>query len=81
MLDHGATDYNGGLCQACLNGHIDIVKLMLDRGASEYDKGIRRACVRGHVNIIRLLIARGATSEYTTVHKKKYIKVMEHLAF
>jgi len=66
MIQKGADKYNDGLTRACLNGHLDIIKLMLQKGADNYNNGLDRARQGGHINIIKLMLEKGANplSEY-----------------
>jgi hypothetical protein len=64
MLTRGATNYNGGLFDACQCGHIELVELMLTLGATDYEWGLLCARQSGHLNIVLLLINKGATISY-----------------
>jgi len=54
-------DWNPGLINACLRGHIDIAKLMISKGVYKVNMGLRCACYNGHANIADLMISYGAT--------------------
>jgi hypothetical protein len=45
---------------ACINGNIEIVKLLLGAGVMLYNLGMVNACMGGHIDIINLMIEMGA---------------------
>ena len=47
-------------CNACYDGHIDIVKLLIEKGANDLNWGLYNACYNGHIDIVKLLIEKGA---------------------
>ena len=73
LLDHGAEDSlsHGGLTafhQACMDGHIEVVRLFIQRGADIHVKvrfdytALHMACIEGHEDIVWLLLTHGADS-------------------
>ena len=34
LIEHGANDFNYGLCGACIGGHKDLVEFMIECGAT-----------------------------------------------
>jgi len=82
------------LHQACILGHLEVVKLLLNKGADvniQDDLGVtplHHACYKGHIVIVQVLLDFGAscniTSNYseTSLHKAcklGYIEIIEIL--
>ena len=62
MIQHGATDWNSGLCFACFKGHRDLADLMIQKGASDWNLGLSGACVGGHLELAKLMVQNGANN-------------------
>ena len=37
MIECGATDWNGGLRNACEGGHVALINMMIERGATDWN--------------------------------------------
>lgn len=58
--DYCADDYNSGLYDAALKGHIKVVLLLLSYGAFIYDGGLFASCAGGYPKIASIMINMGA---------------------
>lgn len=48
------------LIMACINGSLDVVKLLIARGASVKSDQLAAACMHGHLEIVKFLVSAGA---------------------
>ncbi len=57
LFDNNTQDHHWGLTYACINNHIETVKLFIGNlSIDELNIGLHYACFKGHVNIVELLI-------------------------
>jgi len=74
MIEHGATNWDDGLCSACEGGQIALAELMIAHGATDWNDGLRAACEGGHVALVDMMFARGATNCTATFYNSQYIR-------
>lgn len=61
------SDLNKGLESACLEGHLDIVKMLIQAGVNPnfyYGSSLRLALQKGHTDITQYLIKKGALPSF-----------------
>jgi hypothetical protein len=77
MIEKGATDWNWGLRNACLGGHLELAQLMTEKGARDWDEGLLGACEGGYLDLVQLMIEKGATDmsadKYYASNINKYL--------
>jgi hypothetical protein len=74
MISKGANDWDSGFINACLGGHIELVKFMISKGANDWKSGLEGACFGGNMDIIKLMISKGADENIIEKFPKTYIK-------
>lgn len=60
MIQHGATDINGGLLMGCYAENIQIVELMIKLGATDFDEALAICCGKNNINLTLLMVRKGA---------------------
>jgi ankyrin repeat domain-containing protein 17 len=71
------------LMEACMDGHVQVAKLLLDHGADvnmppdSYESPLTLSACGGHIELASLLIERGANLE--EVNDEGYTPLMEGL--
>ena len=69
------------LMEACMDGHIQVVKLLLDHGArvnmsaDSYESPLTLSACGGHLEVATLLLERGANVE--EINEEGYTALME----
>lgn len=58
FIDTNKAARNHGFYNACVGGHMEIVKMMIDKGADAWNWGIEGACVGGNIEIVELIISK-----------------------
>lgn len=72
------------LMEACMDGHVQVAKLLLDHGADvnmppdSYESPLTLSACGGHIELASLLIERGANLE--EVNDEGYTPLMEGLS-
>ena len=84
MIEHGATDWDLGLCGACKGGHVELANMMIERGATNWNQSLYNACKGGHIALANMMIERGATdwdeaTRNSSQNIKEYIKAQRKL--
>ncbi len=61
LIDRYRFDWNTGLYNACLGGHLGIARLMIEKGAYHMNHAMYYACEGGCMDVVDLLIENGAS--------------------
>ena len=72
---------DSALMEACMDGHVQVVKLLLDHGAQvnmsgdSYESPLTLSACGGHLELATLLLDRGANVE--VINEEGYTALME----
>ncbi len=61
--------WNKLMYEACLGGHMEIIKFMIGKGADNPNGGLYNACFGGHMEIVKLMIEKGADDSNREFHE------------
>ena len=74
IIKHGENDWNIGLQDACLYGHVNVVCLMIQLGADNWRQGLSQVCEGlNNDNGVRLTLERP--------YKNNFIKIANPMVF
>ena len=65
LVDAGAGELGGALCQSAKKGRVAVARLLLDRGADVHhgsDQAVFSAAAEDHLDMVQFLLQRGATA-------------------
>jgi hypothetical protein len=68
MVKLGASDFNGGMHDACFNGHLDVVLYLIELGADDWARGLHGAYVGKQPEMMTEMYQRGAPRD-TRLHR------------